>query len=705
LINVKNQINKPSSFFRSKNAQKLTTFILIFLLGAVMAGRKQFILDPYESIVNLALPFSDKVTASENLFEQIHPLYSPKKYVPLGHSIVPTPFLFSAWFHVFSAIAFWALTIGGVFALIRLGSFTKYQSMTMTLFSLFAGSLLTRELLDIPMLSPSPYTGYQFYVFLTPIIPLSSLCLFFMFKRRFLVSGVLVGVVTLFHIKFGFRFFGLLFLSLLLWKFWGSRRLCLSQNDITWRNIANFVIGWGVLFVITYWNIHSSIHFFDSLDLPRSQPIVSQLAWLIKNEPDDWLIYFHFGENRPFFGFLFMAVATGAFCEIIIRLSNVSSSKKFAVMWQIATLVAVGFFGFGFLFESFLIDWLPLGLAHSIILIRLWDLIWVVVIGFWITLILAMTTVLDRTMMRLKKPRLITSNVFFHFAIALFLCINLTIFFIKNDAELVKISGMRSGVIPVLKIMDYVQICDKTTPKYSKVYWEAVNALKAREEKHFAEAILNLNAIYNEFKANLTLPPLKNLDSVRLNILNHFMNHRYATGIAETMDLKEYKGKKAYLWSCFNSEPGIHNRSFDIPTKHYLDAADWVKANISFDKGVIQPPYIRMAFALFANNLGFWDLKYDQHMMYMVKGYYELGLHRLRSVSGPNANEIEPGIKYKGFGPLSRNYFINLTKEEILKIRRDYPAYEYLLTENNNLQGYPAIYSNPSLTLYDISGS
>ncbi len=702
-MNAKNQINKPSSFLSSKTVQKLATFILILLLGAAMAGRKQFVLDPYESVINLALPFSDVVTASENLFGQIHPLFSQKKYVPPGHSVVPAPLLFSAWFHVFSAIAFWALTIGGVFALIRLGSFTEYQSMTMTLFPLFAGNLLTGKLLDIPLLSPSPYFGFQYYIFWAPIIPLSSLGIFFMVKRRFLISGVLIGLVTFFHIKFGFRFFWLLLLSLMLWKFWGSRRLCLSQNDITWRNIASFVIGWGILFVMTFRHIHSSMHFFDTLDLPRSQPILSQLAWLIKNEPDDWLIYYHFGENLPFFGFLFLAVATGVFCEIIIRLSNVSSWKKFAVVWQIATMVAVGFFGFGFLFESFLIDWLPLDLAHSITLTRFWDLIWVVVIGFWITLILAVTTFLDRTMIRLEKPRRISSNVFFHFAMALFLCINLTIFIIKKDGKLIKVSDVRSGAIPVLKIMDYVQICDDVTPEYNKFFWMAARATQVKDEKGFQEALSRLNGIYDEFKGNLENPPLQNIDSLHLNLLNHLIKNRFAMSIKESRKLKKVRGDDAYWFSCFHSKPGIHNRSFDIPIKHFLDAADWVKTNIPFDKGVIQPPYLKLAFALFFKNLGFWDRKHDQHMMYTIKGYYGIGLHRLRSVAGPYAWEIESGVQNKGLGPAGRWYFLDLTKEQIVNIRRDYPKYNYFLTENKNLQGYPVVYSNPSLTLYDIS--
>ncbi|SVD03547.1 uncharacterized protein METZ01_LOCUS356401, partial [marine metagenome] len=35
------------NFFYEKNFQKLTIFLLIILIATAMAGRKQFVLDPY----------------------------------------------------------------------------------------------------------------------------------------------------------------------------------------------------------------------------------------------------------------------------------------------------------------------------------------------------------------------------------------------------------------------------------------------------------------------------------------------------------------------------------------------------------------------------------------------------------------------------------------------------------------------------------
>jgi hypothetical protein len=657
-------------------------------------------LDPYQT--SDATPQVYIISAAENTHGQVHPLYSKELHIPPTLQLIPSQFLFNSWFHVFSAIAYWVVTIGGVFILMRMGGLTNYQSMAMTLFTLFAGNLIVRELFGIPLLGPAPYVGYTYYNIRIPVIPLSAFGLIAIFKRRFVAGGVLIGLATFFHIKFGFRFFGLILFSMLLWKFWGSSRVSLSQKDMTWKNIVSFAVSGGVLFVITIWQIKSGMHFFDSLNLPQSQPLISQLAWLIRMEPDDYLISYHFPLGRSFFGFILMAVATIVFCEIIIKLTHVESWKKLMVVWEIATLGAVIFWGVGFLFETLLIDLLPLNIAHSIAMTRFWDLIWVVVLGFWITLIPAITLVGQKIMVGFGKSESGPQNILFHFALTIFLCANIAIFVKNKEGELVKVSDWRNGKKPFYKIMDYVQICDPAASEYNKFYQQAVESMKARDDKGFEKAIFRLDTIFNEFKVNLKNPPFQNPDSVFLNTTNDLLNEQFAKSIATTIKTRNIKGKDNYWWSCHNAEPGVYNRSVRIPALDYLNAVDWIKLHIPLDGAVIQPPYLGK-FTMLSQHIGFWDGKVDQHMMYTIDGYYGPGLHRLQSVAGSQAIVLEPGTKNGGLGPQSREYFLALTKKDIIQIRQDYPDYDYFLTENKNLKGYPVIYSNASLTLFDIS--
>jgi hypothetical protein len=529
---------------------------------------------------------------------------------------------------------------------------------------------------------------------------LSIASLFFIINKRFFIGGLLIGLVTFFHIKFGFRFFGLLFFSLLLWKFWGSKRLEWSQEHITWNNIAAFAISWGGIFVITYAQIMSGMDFLDTLDLPQSQTLISQLALLIKNEPDDWLLTYYFWESRPLIGFLLMAASIWFFCELIIRLSSTDQIKNFAIFCEIATLGALLFFGAGFLFESILINWLPVSVSHPIMLTRFWDLVWVVVLGFWITLLPAVTIVVGKIMRKFDRPESTVGNAFFHLAIVVFLCTNTAIFFINNGGEVIKVSKIRNGEIPFLDIGNYVQICSPISAEYNKIYREAIKSLKKKDDKKLKESIFHMDTIFNEFKVNLHNPPLRNPDTAYLSAINHSQNGSFL----EIINLSTIENKETYWWSCFNSEPGIHTRTIQIPTKDYIDAADWIKFNLPIDQGVIQPPYFPL-FTLYSQRIGFWDMKVDQHKMYMVKTYYGAGLHRLRSVAGPDSMMMEAGAKNGRLGPGSREYFLSMAKKDIIQVRNNYPRYNYLLTENHNLLGYPKIYSNSSMALYDISDS
>jgi hypothetical protein len=54
-------------------------------------------------------------------------------------------------------------------------------------------------------------------------------------------------------------------------------------------------------------------------------------------------------------------------------------------------------------------------------------------------------------------------------------------------------------------------------------------------------------------------------------------------------------------------------------------------------------------------------------------------------------------------GLRGRDYFLSLQREDLIKIRRSYPHYDYLVTENLAMSGLPMLYSNASFAIYDIS--
>ena len=514
--------------------KKTTIPLLIILFALAMASRKQFDLDPYTTFVYM--PYAYIATSQENHYEKIHPLYSEKSYVPPAIKLVPPKLLFNGWFHIVSSTAFWALTIGGIFVLIRMGGFSNYQAMAIALFSLFVGNLVIRELLGIILSGPSPFVGYTHYSIRSPVIPLSIFGLIFMFKRRFALGGILIGLATFFHLKFGFRFFSLIFLTLLIWKYWGLQRVGLQQKDITWGNIVALTISWGFFFVIAYFQIQSSMYFYESLELPKSKPIIDQFAWLLQNEPDDYLFSYYFPSDRSFFGFISLFIATVIFSEITIKHSHSNKLKKFAFIWEIATLGAMFFWCIGFLFDSFLIDRLPLKLAYSLAMIRFWDLTWVVILGFWVTLFAAVSVVTREPVFRLGKFGPIASNFFFHQLMILFICANLVIFIKNKDGEIFTVSGLGSGRIPYLNTMDYVQICDEKTPDYNKAYREALTAIQSEDDKEFEEALIPLNTIYNEIKIKLENPPTQNPDVSHLRRIKYFKNGHFSKSIKGTTE-------------------------------------------------------------------------------------------------------------------------------------------------------------------------
>ena len=104
-----------------------------------------------------------------------------------------------------------------------------------------------------------------------------------------------------------------------------------------------------------------------------------------------------------------------------------------------------------------------------------------------------------------------------------------------------------------------------------------------------------------------------------------------------------------------------------------------------------------------SDRIGFWDVKDDQHAMYMLPDYWPLGQARLERTAGKFAIEKVLGIATGSgeVGPHGRMHYLALDEKFILDIKLSYPQYELILTENQKLD-FPKLYANNSFSVYKI---
>ena len=182
------------------------------------------------------------------------------------------------------------------------------------------------------------------------------------------------------------------------------------------------------MFVAMYLHILDSFKLFADLDLPRAATsFLTRLGWAIKNEPDDHLISFNFYSGISVFGFLFLVTMTILLCVLIQRRMNDTRIKTLSVILMLSVLIALVYFVFGFLFETFLIDILPLSLSTSLMLGRVWDLVWVVVMAFTLVVCLCGLLWAEDLDRKFQKFPFTIRQLFLHAAFAGFVLINLYI--------------------------------------------------------------------------------------------------------------------------------------------------------------------------------------------------------------------------------------------------------------------------------------
>ena len=257
------------------------------------------------------------------------------------------------------------------------------------------------------------------------------------------------------------------------------------------------------------------------------------------------------------------------------------------------------------------------------------------------------------------------------------------------------------GRLPHLNL-SYTQVCTEDTALYKKTVNRLLKLAEKQKEVKFYEQLPILENIFDRTLKPVKIERTNNPDVKNLQILYNLKSNRYRLALQELLKVSSTGGNSSYLWSCDATGPGLHRRFVKIPFKDFYDVSLWIRQNTPADRGVIAPPYLGR-FDLYSRRVSFWDTKRDGHGMYQVKEYYPIGLHRLHALVGPYNLNLEPGIRNHRVGVRGRANFLSLGREDLRKIRRSYPHYDYLITENQALSGFRRLYSNPSFAVYNIS--
>ena len=574
---------KLVDLFSPENRKRVVVVLLIVVLGTLMAARKQFITNFDQTCCTYEWSV---IEGHEKKLGHLHPLFRKDAFEPPALSIIPYSLHYSKSFHVTSAVLYWIFVIALVFLIIRQVGLSYYGSIVLTMFVLFVGNLVAREVFNIPLTGPAPYVGYPHFDYRIFVVPLSLVSILLAFRRQLIFSGALLGLATIIHIKYGFRMFGLLMGCMILWNMWGYRWAEAPDLKIPFKSIAGFSFCWVVQFAAILIYILNTVSLFGEIEAPRvATPFLSRLGWIIKNEQDDWLISYGFHSDVTFFGFLLLAVATVIFCELIRRRTQDTKLKIMAVILTFSVFIALLFFCYGFLFENFLIDYLPLSWSTSLMLTRAWDLLWVVVIAFTIVIFLYFMLRAESLGQKFQKNPFVIQKLFLHLAFAGFVLLNLYIFIDKKDSS---VFGKKPpSELPHLNL-SYTQICTKDTTLYKNTVdrlWGL--AADQNDPDRFDKQLQLLENIFDRTLKPDRIEETNNPDVKIFRTLYNLNSNRYRFALRE---LQEVGDRERYLWNCDKKGLGLHHRLQEIPFQDFYDVSQWINQNTPVDRGIITPP-------------------------------------------------------------------------------------------------------------------
>jgi hypothetical protein len=661
----------------------------IFFLSFFLAILKGIILTPYDTLLH-----GESVQLRNYGGEgyDLHPFFSHDFFTLYGLKIFPFNWFFSPALHVISAVLMIFSVSAIVVHLLMRADWDFWIALFGSGFIISFGHSILSSVFDLISLPPGLTIFYGYYNPRTFVVPLVLGSMLALTHKRMFLGGLLIGLATLLHIKFGLRSFGLILFCLMVWNFFGVKYSGVRLH-FSIREILVFLLVWVFCFTIVFFDIKEVEGFLRNLNQPRdAYPFLSPLSFAIKTEPDDYFFSFHF-FNQPWkiFGLIFSIIFSFVTLEFFRRKSS-GPEQAMLLVCLIALCFAVLNSLAGLTFEQLLIDHIPEKFQRFIVLSRFWDSLWVVTSLFS----LAVFMVGNFLVLSIFKNKQKARAIFFSLAFFVFWSAQIAKS-LKHNEKWQWYYVAPTKAIKYLYSDSFVQVCNKDVDNYNAEWEKTLEFAKKNDVENFKK---QQNKI-KKFFLKIQKQGNESFDSgpyvANLEILFDLKNGNFSKAIRSLFSFP--KIDKPVLWSCQKVPgPGIFNLDIKIPKADYFDVLNWLKKNSLKEQGIIQPPYIIM-FYMKSDRIGFWGPKVDKHPMYMLPDYWPLGQARMERTAGRFAIEKTLGIG--GIGAHGRMHYLTLDKKAILSIKLSYPQYEFILTEDQKLD-FPKLYANNSFAIYSI---
>lgn len=663
-----------------------TLFIVVFSAISLYANKVE--ITPYLSTETLEFEYF--VIAFMSGYSDLHPLLGPI-YRPLAF-LLPFDLLNSEIVHIISAYASIAIPPTILLFIMRGLGLSPLTSLAIVVVTWFSG----RYGFDAYTLKPNPFTIYDSSNFRMLMPTAFAGIIYFLIKRRWVLAGLCLTLASASHPKFGVRLCELLaFIFVVLHFFPG---LLPSKQRISWGDASRFFGIFAVTFAPLAYDLVKASGYFNHLDAPRADGLISPLGWLIKNEPDDWL--FLYMPDKSIAVALVLGLVTIMACAwatFRLRQSNPTLAAVGAV-GLLANCFALFMHVAEIAFEQWGLSQLPWKLTLTLILTRAWDFLWVA------PLTVAIVGVL-------LAFHYLASKRFFHHALIICTIISaITLLVPLVSAEHKDRLTVQNKFFPKA-FADYsvLTVCSADGGEHAKAKADALVALRNGDSPGFQAALTRMRAIFSNVARDLAVGPGEDIEADTLAIVYAMRQGDYSGAFALlrrqderirqlSPDSHPWSGDVA--WLCQPGQrPGTYWQVVNQPWNDYEEALGFLTKEMPADTGLFQLPSASMVIA-WTKRAAFWETAFDSHAMYMYPTYYGIGLNRLNALAGEGALETSPGYRFGDPRENGRTFFLSRTAEDFARLQAKYPNYKYILTEVGHNLPFPRLYSNATFVVY-----